>query len=137
MSAHGNLHNENPYYTKNCFLLWKEVNIKAFHHEPKHKKNPKQMMYAPNKDFDQPGHSSSLISLHCSLNGYPRTQNFFRQTKTDNAQAYLSPLGAYIILLSCVLTSKVSVPHFARLAVFVDRFLWDYNGKPLFKDRHR
>ena len=39
--------------------------------------------------------------------------------------------------LSCVPTSKVSVPHFARLAVFVDRFLWDYNGKPLFKDRHR
>ena len=27
--------------------------------------------------------------------------------------------------LSCVPTSKVSVPHFARLAVFVDRFLWD------------
>ena len=40
-------------------------------------------------------------------------------------------------LRSCVPTSKVSVPHFARLAVFVDRFLWDYNGKPLFKDRHR
>ena len=39
--------------------------------------------------------------------------------------------------LSCVPTSKVSVPHFARLAVFIDRFLWDYNGKPLFKDRHR
>ena len=39
--------------------------------------------------------------------------------------------------LSCVPTSKVYVPHFARLAVFVDRFLWDYNGKPLFKDRHR
>ena len=29
------------------------------------------------------------------------------------------------------------MPHFARLAVFVNRFLWDYNGKPLFKDRHR
>ena len=29
------------------------------------------------------------------------------------------------------------MPHFARLAVFVDRFLWDYNTKPLFKDRHR
>ena len=41
------------------------------------------------------------------------------------------------IRLSCVPTSKVSVPHFARLAVIVDRFLWDYNGKPLFKDRHR
>ena len=39
--------------------------------------------------------------------------------------------------LSCVPTNKVSAPHFARLAVFVDRFLWDYNGKPLFKDRHR
>ena len=39
--------------------------------------------------------------------------------------------------LSCVPTGKVSVPHFARLAVFVDRFLCDYNGKPLFKDRHR
>ena len=34
---------------------------------------------------------------------------------------------------SCVPTSKVYVPHFARLAVFVDRFLWDYNGKPLLK----
>ena len=34
-------------------------------------------------------------------------------------------------------TSKVSVPYFSCLAVFVDRFLWDYNGKPLFKDRQR
>ena len=39
--------------------------------------------------------------------------------------------------LGCVPTSKVSVPHFARIAVFVDIFLWDYNGKPLLKDRHR
>ena len=37
---------------------------------------------------------------------------------------------------SCVHTSKVSMPHIARPAVFVDRFLWDYNGKPLFKDRY-
>ena len=36
--------------------------------------------------------------------------------------------------LSCVYTGKVSVSHLARLAVFVARFLWDYNGKSLFKD---
>ena len=42
----------------------------------------------------------------------------------------LLALPTYIIL-SCVPTSKVSVPHFAHLAVFVDRFMWDYNGKPL------
>ena len=58
---------------------------------------------------------------------YKQKKNVFHHLNHDEAMH----------VLSCVPTSKVSVPHFARLAVFVDRFLWDYNGKPLFKDRHR
>ena len=35
--------------------------------EPPDDKNNK-MLYAPSEDSDQPGHLSSLISLHCALN---------------------------------------------------------------------
>ena len=39
---------------------------------------------APSEDSDQPGHSLSLISLRCALNGQLRTQAFFMWTaKTD------------------------------------------------------
>ena len=37
-------------------------------YEPQHDKTNK-MACAPSKDSDQPGHSPSLISLRCALNG--------------------------------------------------------------------
>ena len=67
---------------------------------PQEKNN--KLACAKFKDSDQPGHMPSLISLHCALSGYLRTQAFFMQTiKTDqtgqiDAQADLSLCCAYM-----------------------------------------
>ena len=59
-----------------------------------------------------------------------------KKKKTFTSDIIIHPLQMtkrFTCDYSCVSTSKVYVPHFARLAVFVDRFMWDYNGKPLLR----
>ena len=91
---------------------------------------------------EQPQQTECGIFISCAIALFPKEPFFFFQSLHVHTIIHLQRnlrLSHVLVvsILSCVPTSKVSLPHFARLAVFVDRFLWDYNGKPLFKDRHR
>ena len=67
----------------------KNVNI-PIKNEPRHDKN-KQSECAPSEDSDQPGHPPSLISLHCALNGYLRTQAFVHADREGSDQTGWMP----------------------------------------------
>ena len=92
---------------------------------------PKKMKYnlhktcvmacAPSEDSDKPDHPRSLISLHCVLNEWLRSQTFFMQTAKTLIRLYgsqgwsESSLGAFAILNiseTCLYNVDPLHPHF-------------------------
>ena len=67
-------------YLKTTGTQWDLTRVSYDKNEPRLMTKPTKCDSVPSEDSDQPGHLPSLISLHCALSGYLRTQAFFMWT---------------------------------------------------------